>query len=257
MDPWIRASPYFARKLHGVIYRHVQSQVMTMEKQAHGQPAYPTLLSDRAIRVLITDEQTLIRTCLHQIVNLSPNLVVVGEAANADDAFRLIATCNPDVALLDLSMPGMNGMEMIGRFRAEYPRLPLLVHSLHKEQQYALRALNAGALGYLTKDCTPRQLLEAIHRVATGGRYVDPSLAAAMATAILPRKGETPHDGLSKREFQVFRMLASGTSVNHIAATLSLSANTISTHKHRLMLKLGEANNAGLVRYAVKHRLVA
>ncbi len=209
------------------------------------------------VRVLISDEQTIVRACQRQIVSLSPNMAVVGEAASGDEAFRLIATCAPDVALLDLSMPGMNGMDLIGRIRAEYPRLPLLVHSLHKEQQHALRALKAGASGYLTKDCAPRQLLEAIDRVARGGRYVTPALAAAMATAILPVQGETPHDGLSKREFQVFRLLASGASVNSIATALSLSANTVSTHKHRLMLKLGEDNDAGLVRYAVKHRLIA
>ena len=212
---------------------------------------------DMKVRVLICDEQTIVRACQRQIVSLSPSMVVVGEAADGDAAFRLIATCTPDVVLLDLSMPGMNNMDLIGRIRAEYPRLPLLAHSLHKEQQHALRALKAGASGYLTKDCAPRQLLDAIDRVARGGRYVSPALAAAMATAILPVQGKTPHDGLSKREFQIFRMLASGASVNGIATALSLSANTVSTHKHRLMLKLGEDNDAGLVRYAVKHRLVA
>ena len=209
-----------------------------------------------AIRVLITDDHTIVREGLCRILGASPDMVVVGEATNGIETMRKIETCNPDVALVDISMPGMNGIELISRIRAEHPKLPVLVLSMHKEEQFAVRALKLGAAGYLTKDCAPEQLARAIHKVVAGGKFITPAVAEALATSIVPAQMEMPHTLLSNREFQIFRMLVAGQSVNEIAQELSLSANTVSTHKRRLMNKLGMDNNAGLVRYAVKHQLI-
>jgi len=208
------------------------------------------------IRVLITDDHAIVREGLRRILGASPDMVVVGEAADGMEALQKIATCNPDVALVDISMPGMSGIDLISRIRGEHPRLPVLVLSMHKETQFAVRALSVGAAGYLTKDCAPEQLAQAIRRVVAGGKYITAEVAEALASAIIPALNETPHTRLSNREFQIFRKLASGKSVHDIAQELCLSANTVSTHKRRLMNKLGIENNASLVRYAVKHQLI-
>ena len=209
-----------------------------------------------AIRILITDDHPIVREGLRIILGTYQDMTVVGEAANGIEALHLIPLCNPDVALVDISMPGMSGIELIGRIRAEHPQLPMLVLSMHQEEQFAVRALKLGASGYLTKDCAPEQLAKAIRKVVEGGRYITPGVADALASSIMPAQAETPHQTLSNREFQIFRMLAGGQSVNDVAHALSLSANTVSTHKRRLMDKLGIDNNAGLVRYAVSHQLI-
>ena len=209
-----------------------------------------------AIRILITDDHPIVREGLRIILGTYQDMTVVGEAANGIEALHMIPLCNPDVALVDISMPGMSGIELIGRIRAEHPQLPVLVLSMHQEEQFAVRALKLGASGYLTKDCAPEQLAEAIRKVVEGGRYITPGVADALASSIMPAQAETPHQTLSNREFQIFRMLAGGQSVNDVAHALSLSANTVSTHKRRLMDKLGIDNNAGLVRYAVSHQLI-
>ena len=209
-----------------------------------------------AIRILITDDHPIVREGLRIILGTYQDMTVVGEAANGIEALHMIPLCNPDVALVDISMPGMSGIELIGRIRAEHPQLPMLVLSMHQEEQFAVRALKLGASGYLTKDCAPEQLANAIRKVVEGGRYITPGVADALASSIMPAQAETPHQTLSNREFQIFRMLAGGQSVNDVAHALSLSANTVSTHKRRLMDKLGIDNNAGLVRYAVSHQLI-
>ncbi len=209
-----------------------------------------------AIRILITDDHPIVREGLRIILGTYQDMTVVGEAANGIEALHMIPLCNPDVALVDISMPGMSGIELIGRIRAEHPQLPMLVLSMHQEEQFAVRALKLGASGYLTKDCAPEQLAKAIRKVVEGGRYITPGVADALASSIMPAQAETPHQTLSNREFQIFRMLAGGQSVNDVAHALSLSANTVSTHKRRLMDKLGIDNNAGLVRYAVSHQLI-
>ncbi len=207
-------------------------------------------------RVLIIDDHAIVRDGLRRLLGASQDITVVGEAADGNEALGKIGTCHPDVVLVDISMPGMSGIDLIGRIRAEHPELHMLVLSMHKEEQFAVRALKAGAAGYLTKDCAPEQLAQAIRRVVLGGKYITPEVAEALANAILPAPLETPHKLLSNREFQVLRKLAGGSSVNDIAQQLSLSPNTVSTHKRRLMHKLGIDNNAGLVRYAIKHELI-
>ncbi len=208
------------------------------------------------IRVLITDDHAIVREGLRRILAASPDIVVAGEAADGISALKQIATCHPDAVLVDISMPGMSGVELINRIREEHPQLPVLVLSMHKEEQFAVRALKVGASGYLTKDCAPEQLAQAIRKIAAGGKYITPEVADALANAIVPSPVDTPHKLLSNREFQIFRMLVTGKSINDIAQDLSLSANTISTHKHRLMNKLGADSNASLVHYAIKHELI-
>ena len=208
------------------------------------------------IRILITDDHAIVRAGLRRIIETRADMSVMGEAADGIEALHKIAECSPDVVLVDISMPGMSGIDLIGRIRAENPHLPVLVLSMHKEEQFAVRALKMGAAGYLTKDCAPEQLEQAIRRVVAGGKYITSAVAEVLAGAVIPAAMETPHKLLSNREFQVFRMLASGKSINDVARELCLSPNTVSTHKRRLMDKLGAATNASLVRYALRHQLV-
>lgn len=208
------------------------------------------------IRVLITDDHTIVREGLRRILEASPDIEVAGEAADGAEALRFIADTLPDVVLMDISMPGMSGLELLDRLRVDHPGLPVLVLSMHKEEQFAVRSLKAGAAGYLTKDCAHEQLAQAILRVAAGGKYITREVADALTSASIPWTMESPHKLLSNREFQVFQMLASGRSVNEIAQALSLSANTVSTHKRRLMDKLGVSNTADLVRYADTQQLI-
>jgi DNA-binding NarL/FixJ family response regulator len=208
------------------------------------------------IRILITDDHAIVREGLRRILAADPDMIVAGEAADGLEALHKISTCHPDVVLADISMPGISGIDLIGRIHAEQPQLPILVLSMHKEEQFAVRALQNGAAGYLTKDCAPERLVQAIRKVAAGGKYITPEVADALANAIVPAAMATPHTRLSNREFQIFRKLAAGLSINDIALELSISANTVSTHKRRLMDKLGIDNNASLVHYAIKHRLI-
>lgn len=208
------------------------------------------------IRVLITDDHAIVREGLRRILESSPDMAVVGEAGDGLEALNQIKACAPDVVLADISMPGMNGIELISRIQAEHPALPILVLSMHKEEQFAVRALKVGAAGYLTKDCAPERLADAIRRVVAGGKYITQEVAEFLASEIAPSYAELPHKNLSNREFQIFRLLAQGKPINEIAQSLSLSPNTVSTHKGRLMRKLGVDNNAGMIHYAVKHQLI-
>ena len=208
------------------------------------------------IRIMIVDDHAIVREGLRRILGATPDLIVAGEADDGLVALSQLEECKPDVVLVDISLPGMSGIELIGRIHQENPKIAILVLSMHKEEQFAVRALKAGAAGYLTKDCAPEQLAQAIRKVISGGRFITPEVAEALANVIVPSFVQTPHKQLSNREFQVFRMLASGKSINDIAQELSLSANTVSTHKSRLMNKLGVENNAGLVHYAIKHQII-
>ncbi len=208
------------------------------------------------IRVLITDDHAIMREGLSRILDACPDITVVGEAANGNAALQLIDTCKPDVVLADISMPYMNGIELIRRVRAEHPAIPVLVLSMHKEEEFAVRAIRVGAAGYITKDCASENLALAIRKIVAGGKYITAEVAEVLANAIAPTQAESPHKQLSNREFQIFRMLAQGKTLNEIAHDLSLSPNTVSTHKGRLMNKLGVESNAGMVHYAIKHQLI-
>ena len=208
------------------------------------------------IRILIADDHAIVRGGLRQIIATTSDIVVTAEAAQGAEVVDKLRTCSVDLLLLDMTMPGISGVDLIRRVRAEQPALPVLVLSIHDEAQVASRALRAGATGYLTKDSDPDVLLAAIRKLADGGRFIDPKLVDAMVFET-PRGDVPPHEVLSDREFQVLQMLAAGKSINEIADTWALSAKTISTHKMRLMQKLGLSNNAEVIRYAIRHGLIA
>ena len=208
------------------------------------------------IRVVIADDHTIVREGLKQLLLGAGVFEIVAEARDGHEVLKIVREAEVDVLLLDLSMPGKSGMELIKQVKSEKPRLRILVLSMHQEHQYAVRAIKAGASGYLTKDSASRQLVSAIEKVAGGGAFISAEVAEQLALSAMPQAEGPPHAALSDREYQVFRMLVSGRSVSEIAVDLNLSVKTVSTHKARLMEKMGIDNPADLVRYAMRHRLV-
>lgn len=207
------------------------------------------------IRILIADDHAIVRSGLKQVFATTSDLEIAGEATQGAEALDMVRAGGFHLLLMDMTMPGLSGIDLIRRLKAEAPGLPILVLSMHNEGQVVSRALRAGASGYVTKDSDPAILLAAIRKVAGGGHFLDPELVDAMVFA--PGGVDAlPHAQLSDREFQVMLLLAKGHSVNDIGDRLHLSAKTISTHKTRLMQKLGVDNNADLVRYAIRHGLI-
>ena len=208
------------------------------------------------IRILLVDDHALMREGLKQLFALVDNIKIVAEACNGAQALEILRRNEIDLILLDMSMPGISGANLISHMRLLENCPPVLVLSTHSELQVARRALGAGAAGYLTKDNAPQTLIAAVTRVAGGGRFVDPRLAEQMAFDVEHSMQLSLHESLSDREFEIFNLLARGRSVNDIAEELSISNKTVSTHKARLMQKMNLLNNAQLVRYAVEHRLI-
>jgi DNA-binding NarL/FixJ family response regulator len=208
------------------------------------------------IRLVIADDHTIVREGLKQVLSAASDLSVVGEAQNGHEVIARVRELDFDVLLLDMSMPGKSGTELIKQVHAEKPRLRILVLSMHEEEQYAVRAIKAGASGYLTKESASAQLVSAIRKVAGGGAFITSSVAEQLALGARPDAEGPPHGTLSDREFQVFRAIVGGKTVTDIANELNLSVKTVSTHKARLMEKMGLANQAELVHYAIRHRLV-
>jgi len=208
------------------------------------------------IRILIADDHPIVREGLKQILSGAPDLDLIGEAQNGQEVIERVRTQEFEVLVLDLSMPGRSGIELIRQVREEKPKLRILVLSMHQEHQYAVRAIKAGAAGYLTKESASAQLIPAIRKVAAGGAFVTAAVAEQLALSAMPRADAPPHERLSDREFQVFRELVSGKAVSAIAAQLNLSVKTVSTHKARIMQKMQLNNPADLIRYAIHHRLV-
>ena len=208
------------------------------------------------LRILIADDHPLFRRGLKQIIAETSDMVVADEAADGREALSKAATGDYDVLLLDITMPFKNGVDVLSQLKNERPTLPVLMLSMHPEEQYAVRALRAGASGYLTKESAPEELVAAIRKVSTGGTYVSASLAERLA-AIVQRDDEAlPPETLSHREYQVMCILASGKTVSAAARELSLSVKTISTYRARILEKLKMQNNAELMRYAIKNQLV-
>ncbi|OZI31199.1 DNA-binding response regulator [Bordetella genomosp. 10] len=207
-------------------------------------------------RILLADDHTLVREGLKQILGMADGLSVKGEAANGAEALALLRQGEWDVLLLDLSMPGRSGVELIRQIRDEFPRLPILVLTMHGEQQYAVRALKAGASGYLTKESAAAELVAAVRKVASGGVYLNMDIAEKIARDFQPEATELPHEQLSDREYSVFRHLAMGRTIGEIAALLCISGKTISTYKTRIQQKMRINNQAELIHYAIKHRLL-
>jgi DNA-binding NarL/FixJ family response regulator len=204
------------------------------------------------IRVLIAEDHKIVRDGLKRILAANTDLQVAGEAADGDEALALVRSNDYDVAMLDLSMPGLSGIDLIKRLKLEKPKLRILVLSMHGERQYAARALKAGASGYLNKDSAAELLLSAIRKIAAGGVHI----GEAAAASLLRSNEKLPHEALSDREFEVLRLLVEGLGPTEIAARLHLSVKTVSTHKTRILEKLNVGSTAELVRYALEHRLV-
>lgn len=205
--------------------------------------------------IFIADDHAMVRGGLKQIIATRNDLRVVGEASDGATTLARLKDTRCNLLLLDLTMPGVSGVELVRRLRHEHPALPILVLSMHNEAQYVAQALKAGAAGYLTKGSEPEVLLVAIDRVAAGGRFIDPSLVETMVFdgGIA---GGLPHEALSDREMQILRMIAAGEPLGRIAERLHLSPKTVSTYKTRVMEKLAISNNADLIRYASRHNLV-
>jgi two-component system invasion response regulator UvrY len=208
------------------------------------------------IRLAIADDHPIVREGLRRIATEDAGITVTGEASTAAELFRLLHAAAVDVVLLDVSMPGATFVETLRELREQHPSVKVLVLSVHPEDQWAMRALRAGASGYLTKDHSPEQLVQAIHRVARGGKYVSESLAEKLAGMVDSGGTRAPHERLSNREFEVLRALGSGMTVKDVAEQLRLSAKTVSTYRVRLLEKMGLKSKADLVQYVVQHELL-
>lgn len=208
------------------------------------------------IRLLIADDHTVVREGVKRIIADTPDLVVAGEASTGQEVKDQMATATWDAVLLDISLPDSSGMEVLHHLKRHHPRLPILMFSVHPEGQYAVRALRAGASGYLTKDSAPSELVTAIRKVVQGGKYVSSSLAEQLAVKMATDTEKPLHEKLSDREYQVLCMLASGKTVTEIAKALSLSVKTISTHRARILGKMSMKTNAELTYYAIHQSLV-
>ena len=208
------------------------------------------------IRVLIADDHNLVRKGLRRILLDTEWITAVDEAKDSKEAVSKASRKDYDVVLLDISFPGRSGIDTLKQLRCLKPGLPVLILSMHPEEQYAVRSIRAGASGYLTKESAPEELIEAIRKVAAGRKYITPSLAERLATGIEEQSAEFLHKSLSDREYQVMCMIASGKTVKEIAVALSLSIKTISTHRARILRKMQMKNNAHLTHYAIKQGLV-
>ena len=207
------------------------------------------------IRIVIADDHAIVREGLKRIVSSIADMEVAGEAGNGTEVMQRVRELAFDVLVLDLSMPGRSGMELIKLVRAERPQLRILVLSMHQELQYAVRAIKNGASGYLTKESAPAQLEQALRKVASGGAFISAEVAEQLALGAMPGSEAVPHESLSNREFEVLQLLVAGVSLTDIGTKLNLSVKTVSTHKTNLMQKMGLQNQNDLIRYAIKHGL--
>jgi two-component system invasion response regulator UvrY len=208
------------------------------------------------IRILIADDHALFREGLKQILGKHKEFRVIDEAGSGTEALEKIFKVRYDLVILDISMPGRSGLDILAEIRREEPDLPVLILSMHPEDQYAVRVLRAGAAGYLTKESAASELITAIHKVASGGRYISASVAERLADAVKTDQPDVPHLLLSNREYQVMRMLASGRTLKEIAEDLFLSEKTITTYRARILEKMKLRNNVDLSHYAIEHKLL-
>jgi len=225
--------------------------VTLMQDHATPHPSSPAPL-----RVLIADDHPVVRQGLKQMLADEADMRVAGEAANTTELLECARKEPWDIVLLDITMPGRSGLEALKELRRDHPKLPVLVLSVHPEDQFGLRVLKSGAAGYLTKDSAPEELVKAIRKVCGGGKYISPSLAERLASHVAADFDRPLHELLSDREDQVMRLIVSGKTVSEIARELSLSVKTISTHRTRLLQKLHLKTNAELTRYAIQHGLL-
>ncbi len=209
------------------------------------------------IRVALADDHAVVRKGVRQILGEADDIEVVGEAKDYGELSTLLKDTPCDVLVLDISMPGKNGIETLKAMRERYPRLHVLILSMFPEDQYALRALKAGASGYVSKEAAPENLVDAIRLVSRGKKYITPGVAEALATSLeRKQRSEVPHEALSDREYETLRLIAAGKKLSEIAELMSLSPKTVSVYRARLLEKMGLRNNSELTHYAIKHGLV-
>jgi two-component system, NarL family, invasion response regulator UvrY len=208
------------------------------------------------ISVMVADDHPIVRAGLKQIIMDDRNLMLAGEASNGADLLEKIRHRDCDVIVMDLSMPGMDGLDLLKQLKIDKPHLPVIILTVHPESQYALRILKAGASGYVTKDSAADELIQAIRKVYRGGKYITPSLAEKIAFALDGDTAKLPHENLSDREYQVLCLIGSGKTVSQIADSLSLSVKTVSTYRSRILEKMQLENNAELIHYALQNGLV-
>ncbi len=208
------------------------------------------------MRVLIADDHPVVRQGLRQMLAQEPDLTVVAEARNGQEALELSKRIAWDVAVLDYNMPGKTGLDLLKELHQRYPGRPVLILSMYPEDRYALRALKAGAAGYLTKESAPEELIRAVRKVAGGGRYITAELGEKLALELEGKRGGLAHEALSDREYQILWMIASGKTGREIAQDLFLSPNTVSSYRTRILRKMKMKTNAELMHYAFKHQLV-
>ena len=208
------------------------------------------------IRILIADDHAIVRQGLRQIVAADREMTVVAEAQNGAELLRLAREKGADVVVLDISMPGRNGLETLKDLKRDYPLLPVIILSMYPEDQFAVRVFKAGASGYMTKETAPEELVKAIRKAYEGGKYISPQSAELLARHCEARTGEEPHKTLSDREFEVFLMLAAGKTVGQISVDLNLSVKTVSTYRTRVLEKMQRTTNADLTRYALDFKLL-
>jgi len=208
------------------------------------------------IRIIIADDHPIVRAGMKQIISEAVDMSVADEAGDGRQLLNKIRAENFDVVILDISMPHIDGLDVLKQLKIEKPRLPVIILSIHPESQYALRVLKAGASGYVTKSSAPDELITAIRKVQRGGKYISPSVAEKLAFQLEADFEEMPHEVLSDREYQVLCMLASGKTVTEIAEALALSVKTVSTYRSRILEKMDMKNNAELIHYAVQNKLV-
>ena len=208
------------------------------------------------IRILIADDHAIVREGLKQIIGETSDMVIAGEASNGHEALNKVFKNDYDVVVLDITMPGINGLDVLKQIKAQRPKLPILVLTMHPEDQYAVRVLRAGASGYLTKESASDELITAIRKISAGRKYVSSSLAEKLAFGLEVDAEKPPHETLSDREYQVMCMIGSGKTVKEIADELFLSVKTISTYRTRILEKMNMKNNAELTHYAIKQGLV-
>jgi DNA-binding NarL/FixJ family response regulator len=208
------------------------------------------------IEVLVADDHAIIRDGLKKIINDTDDIAVAGEASNGNGVLDKVRERNWGVVVLDLSMPGRNGLELIKLIKAERPKLPILIFSMHPEEQYAVRAIHAGASGYLSKEGDSELILPAIRKVAVGGVFISQKVAELLATDVSRHSENPPHTLLTDREYDIFSRIVHGASLTEIAEKLSLSIKTVSTHKSHILTKLSLASNVDLFRYAMENKLL-
>jgi two-component system, NarL family, invasion response regulator UvrY len=208
------------------------------------------------IQILIVDDHAVVRMGLAKIIEFNRDFSVTAQAGSAEEAINILMTKKFDVVILDISLPGRSGIDIIKDVLSLQPRIKIIILSMYKEKQFAARAFKAGAAGYLTKEMAPDEIVNAINKVWTGGKYISAEFATILLDEMIEPSEDLPHESLSNRELEVLRLIASGKSLTSIASDLSLSDRTVSTYRTRILEKMGMKNNAEIIHYAIKHNLV-